>query len=77
MKSDSREVDFSFCTSEVISINLCIYFLLFSLQIKVYEGDERFWLRLIEPTGSSSPVILGPQRTTVITIRDNDQPLTG
>lgn len=43
----------------------------------MYEGDERFWLRLVEPTGSSAPITLGPQRTTVITIRDNDQPLTG
>ena len=42
---------------------------------RVYEGDERFRLRLAEPTGSSSPVALGAQRSTTVTIRDNDQVL--
>jgi len=42
-----------------------------------YEGDETFTLSLNEPTGSSSTVTLGPQRTTTVTIIDNDQPLTG
>ena len=42
-----------------------------------YEGDERFYLSLREPTGSSSTVTLGPQRITYITIQDDDQPLTG
>ena len=44
---------------------------------RVFEGDERFVLRLAEPTGASSPVTLGNQRATTVTIRDNDAPLTG
>ena len=42
-----------------------------------YEGDERFYLSLREPTGSSSTVTLGPQRITYVTIVDDDQALTG
>jgi hypothetical protein len=44
---------------------------------RVFEGDEQFLLTLLEPTGASSLLSLGAQSTCVVTIVDNDQPLTG
>jgi len=43
---------------------------------RVFEGNERFMLSLRQPTGASSGVTLAPQRNTIVTILDNDQPLT-